>query len=444
MRRRAFVRRLSGGAAGLWVGTGSGLGRAEAAFAPGAPRPPLTVDGARLIRDFKALQRFGRNAQGGLDRTAYSDADLEAREFITLLLEEAGLSVRVDGAGNLIGRLPGTMDSEPWVIGSHIDSVPNGGHYDGQVGSMSAVEVGRRIAESDIRLSRPLEVMIFQNEEGGKTGSRALIGSVEDFELDLETASGFTIAEGIARLGGDPHNLDAVRKEPGSLAGFFELHVEQGGELEAQGLPIGVVEGIVGIRRWLVSVEGITNHAGTTPMARRTDAMVSGARFVARVDQVARSTPGTQVATVGRIQAFPGAPNVIPGRVELTLEIRDLAMEKINTIFSSLEAEAQAISRETGVHFDFEQFYESLAAPTAEEMRSHIERAARDLDLRFQRMPSGAGHDAQSMALLGPVGMIFVRSDGGISHAPEEHTPDSQIVAGANVLLGALLIADSE
>ena len=400
------------------------------------------VDGARLLQDFRALQAFGRNDAGGLDRLAYSDADLDARAFVADRMRAAGMTVRVDGAGNLIGRVEGSGGGPPWVIGSHIDSVPGGGHYDGQVGSMGALEVGRTIAEGP-PLTRPLDIMIFQNEEGGKTGSRALIGEVQPFELHLETASGYTIRDGIRRLGGDPDDLAGARMAPGSIAGFLELHVEQGGVLDAAGIPIGVVEGIVGIRRWTVTVTGTTNHAGTTPMDRRQDAMVAAARFITRVSERTRARPGTQVATVGRVQAVPGAPNVIPGRVELSLEIRDLAMETIDALRRDLDDEARRIGEETGTRFAFEEFYVSRAAPTTEPLRRHVESAATALGLESRRMPSGAGHDAQSMALLGPIGMVFVPSRGGVSHAPEEWTADAHVVAGADVLLGALLRADA-
>ncbi len=405
-------------------------------------RMPETVNRERLLETFRTLQRFGGNERGGLDRLAYSEADLAAREYLTGLLRQAGAAVHTDIAGNLVARLEGASSGPPWVVGSHIDSVPDGGHYDGQVGSVGSVEVVRRLAELDVELRRPLELLIFQNEEGGKTGSRALSGEVQPFELELETASGFTIAQGIDRLGGDASALASARRRPGSIAGFFELHVEQGGVLDGAGIPIGVVQGIVGIRRWTVTVTGFANHAGTTPMHQRRDAMVGAAGFIAAVNRITSDLPGTEVATVGRLQAFPGAPNVIPGRVTMSLEIRHLSMDAIAEHFDRLRAAAEDLGRETGTTFAFDEFYVSRAAPTTEDMRAHVRRAAEALDLRHHSMPSGAGHDAQSMARLGPVGMIFVPSVAGISHSPEEHTTDTDIVNGANVLLGAVLGAD--
>ncbi len=208
------------------------------------------------------------------------------------------------------------------------------------------------------------------------------------------------------------------------------------------GIDIGVVEGIVGIMRWNVTVDGMANHAGTTPMDQRRDAMVAAARFVDMVYTTVRSWPGTQVATVGRLVAEPGAPNVIPGRVTLSLEVRDLSMDKIQEVYRQLEGRSSGIGRATGTSFSFDRFYVSEAAPTAPRIRDLVETTARSLGLSTRRMPSGAGHDAQSMAHLGPVGMIFVPSVGGISHAPDEFTEPTDVTNGADVLLGTLLALD--
>jgi N-carbamoyl-L-amino-acid hydrolase len=390
-----------------------------------------------------ALATFGANAAGGIDRVAFSDANLEARDWIADLLSDAGFEPATDFAGNLIGRKAGSEPGlAPVMFGSHIDSVPGGGNFDGQVGSMGALEVATTLADAGYANRHPLEVAFFTNEEAGKTGSRALAGEVEAFELDLPTASGHTIGEGLRRMGGDPERLGEVTRAPGSLAAFLELHVEQGAILDQDAVDIGVVEGIVGIMRWNVTVDGMTNHAGTTPMDRRNDAMVGAARFVTSVHQIALALDGRHVATVGRLIAEPGAPNVIPGRVSMTLEIRDLSMERIEELFDALRDRAQQLESATGVTYSFERFYVSRAAPTDLRIRDMVEEASDSLGLSSQRMPSGAGHDAQSMALLCPVGMIFVPSVAGISHAPAEHTDLDDIVNGSNVLLRTLLEID--
>ena len=456
MDRRRFARLSLLGAAGSMV-----AGRPVAAASPAWARGPLPtdgsgrahgplharqvlrVDGGRLNARLSELARFGRNAAGGIDRVAFGDADLEARAWVSDLLREAGCEVSVDLAGNLLGRRPGAEPGRPpLMLGSHVDSVPGGGNYDGQVGVMGALETVTTLEDAGHRTAHPLEVLVFSNEEGGKTGSRALAGEVEPRELELPTASGYTIGEGLRRLGGDPDRLAEARREPGSATAFLELHVEQGNVLHADGIDIGVVEGIVGIMRWNVTVEGMTNHAGTTPMDRRRDAMVGAARFVDAVHTTTRGLPGRQVATVGRLAAEPGVPNVIPGRVTLSLEIRDLSMEGIERVFAALESDAGRIGAETGTSFSFDRFYVSRSAPTDPRIRDLVERSARGLGLSTLRMPSGAGHDAQSIALLAPVGMIFVPSVDGISHAPEEHTPPEDVTHGADVLLRTLLALD--
>jgi len=392
----------------------------------------------------RTLATFGANDAGGIDRVAFSDANIEALDWTAELLADAGFTTEIDLAGNLIARRAGT-DAEllPLMFGSHIDSVPGGGNYDGQVGSMGAVEAATVLAAAGHITRHPLEIAIFSNEEGGKTGSRALAGEVEAFELDLLTASGVTIGEGLRRLGGDPDRLGEARREMGSLAAFLELHIEQGAVLDVDGIDIGVVEGIVGIMRWNVTVDGVTNHAGTTPMDRRSDAMVGAARFVDLVHRTARGTSGRQVATVGRLIAEPGVPNVIPGRVTLTLEIRDLSMDGIERLFEAIRARAERIAAGSGTTFSFDRFYTSRAAPTDERIQESVATAAAELGLSARRMPSGAGHDAQSIALLAPVGMIFVPSVRGISHAPDEHTAPSDVTNGANVLLRTLLAIDA-
>ena len=409
-----------------------------------APQPP-TVDGDRLNAMLADFRRFGGGPDGGTTRLAYSDDDLACREYATGVMERAGLEVSVDLAGNLIGRRAGTdPDALPIIVGSHIDTVPAGGSYDGHVGSAAAIEVALTLRDRGIALRHPLEVVIFPNEEGGKTGSRALVGRVAPFELDIVTASGFTIGDGTARIGGDPARFAEAQREPGSMAGFLELHIEQGAFLEADGIQIGVVEGIVGIRRWNVTVTGMQNHAGTTPMSRRRDALVAAADVILAVNEVANAMPGRQVATVGRIEAVPGAPNVVPGVVRATIEIRDLEMDKIALVFAEIERRVRAIESDRDVTIALVHFYESLAAPTDPRFRDIVEESANALGYTSVRMPSGAGHDAQSMAELGPVGMIFVPSRAGISHSPDEYSAPDDITRGTNVLLGSVLALDLE
>lgn len=403
----------------------------------------LRVDGDRLNDTMTHMQSFGGTAGGGSTRVAYSDANKAALDYLAGLMRDAGLDTHIDAAGNLIGRRAGSnANLKPIMTGSHVDTVPNGGHYDGIVGVMAAIEVARTLHEQSVELRHPLEVVVWSNEEGGKTGSRAVMGSVTEDEFDLPSLGELTLGEGMRFLGGDPQALDAVARAPGDLAAYVELHIEQGAILDRAEIPIGVVEGIVGIRRWNVTVEGVANHAGTTPMDQRQDALYAAARFVTMVRRLITDVPGTQVATIGRIEAHPGAPNVIPGRATLSLEIRDLSMDKVGRLFEQIRLASETLGEETGTTITFDPFYESPAAPTDERISNLVADAAKALGLAYRRMPSGAGHDAQSLADIGPIGMIFVPSRDGISHAPTEFTSPEQITNGANVLLGTLLRID--
>jgi beta-ureidopropionase / N-carbamoyl-L-amino-acid hydrolase len=402
------------------------------------------VNGDRIQQHITALSKFGTNPEGGVSRVAFSDADIAGRDYIKKLMQDAGLTVRIDTAGNILGRREGSNAKlPPILIGSHIDSVPSGGNYDGDVGVLGAIEVAQTLQEQNVRLKHPLEVVVFADEEGGTVGSFAMIGQLQPAALDLMTHSGKTIRDGIRAVGGDPDRLSEAVRKTGDLKAYVELHIEQGAILDESDIDIGVVEGIVGIRWWDVTIEGVPNHAGTTPMNRRRDAMLSAAEFVLAVNRVATSIPGRQVATVGRIRAEPGAPNVIPGKVVLSLEIRDLAADKMAAVYDAVRAEADRIAQARQTPFTFTQLkVSSEPAPTDQRLQRIIAKAADSLKLTNKVMPSGAGHDAQEIAHIAPTGMIFVPSVGGVSHSPKEFTSQQDMANGANVLLQTVLAID--
>jgi N-carbamoyl-L-amino-acid hydrolase len=403
----------------------------------------VSVNGARLMDHINALAEFGKNPQGGVSRVAYSEADRLGREYVIKLMRAAKLDTSIDAAGNISGRRAGSDKTlKPLLVGSHIDSVPEGGNYDGVVGSLGAIEVAQTLAENNIITRHPFEVIILQNEEGGLIGSSAISGELTEKQLDLVSNSGKTIRDGIKFIGGDPTQLPSVKREKGSIAAYLELHIEQGGNLEADKVDIGIVEGIVGINHWDVSVEGFANHAGTTAMNNRRDALLAAAKFIEAVNRVVTSIPGRQVGTVGRIQAFPGASNVIPGKVILSLELRDLDAAKIQTLYQQIREEAEKIAQSNRVTFEFKDVGVNVPAPTEPRIRALIHQSAEELGLTTKLMPSGAGHDAQDMARLAPVGMIFIPSVGGISHSPKEFSRPEDIANGANVLLGTVLRVD--
>jgi len=409
-----------------------------------APPSDIRANPDRMEQRIKALSAYGANSDGGVDRVAFSEADLAGREYITSLMSEAGLAVRMDTAGNIIGRREGSDPDLPVIMfGSHIDSVPGGGNYDGDVGVIGAIEVAQLLHDNDIHTRHPLEVVSFTDEEGGLTGSRAMIGDIGDATLGVVSHSGLTIGEGIRAVGGDPDRLELAERKPGELKAFIELHIEQGAVLHEEDIDIGVVEGIVGIRWWDVTIEGFANHAGTTPMNRRFDAMVTAAEYILAVNKVATSMTGGQVATVGKLRAEPGAPNVIPGEVVLSLEIRDLSAEKMQQVFDEIvwEGERIADARSTPIRYE-EIDVAAPPAPTDDQMRRIISASADDLELSFKLMPSGAGHDAQDMVHIAPTGMIFVPSVNGISHSPKEFTSAEDMANGASVLFRTVLEID--
>jgi len=406
---------------------------------------PLRINNNRLNKHLSELSKFGNNEFGGVSRVAYSDADLNGREFVMKLMKTAGMDVHIDAGGNIIGTLAGkNNDLPPIAIGSHIDSVPEGGNFDGNVGSMSAIEVAQTLRESKHTLNHPLIVVIFQNEEGGLFGSKVMTSGLTELELELQSSSGYSIRKGIQRIGGNIDQLEKAKLKKNEWVAYVELHIEQGGILYNENLDIGVVQGIVGIKQWDVMVKGFANHAGTTPMDQRRDALYAAAQYVQAVHEIGKNTPGKQVATVGKIKSFPGAPNVIPGMVNASLEIRDLDGKKINSIYKNIKSSSENIAKNTGTEFKFKQTINIIPEPTNRRISWAINQAAQDLQLSSKFMPSGAGHDAQEMAVICPIGMIFIPSKEGISHSPKEYSSPKDIANGANVLLHTVLKLDEQ
>lgn len=409
-----------------------------------APRALVRVNGDRLNGWLTAFDRIGRTATG-INRVAYSEADLAGRAFTFDLMRRAGITPRVDALGNTYARLAGTSSTlPPILIGSHVDSVTDGGNFDGAVGSFAAIEVARTLQEQRIRLRHPLDVVVWQNEEGGTIGSKFAIGELgSDADLDRVARSGRTIREGIAVIGGNVAQRATAVKQRGDFACYIELHIEQGGLLEKAGLQVGVVQGIVGLRWLEVTITGMSNHAGATPMDQRHDAMLAAAKFTVAVNDAIRSEPGRQVATVGRLVATPNTTNIIANQVVLTIDLRDLDQDTINRFTGRFEALAREIGAATGTTFAFRTTVDAAPAIADTRVMGWIEASTTALGLTMQRMPSGAGHDAQEMARIAPMGMIFIPSIGGISHSPKEFSKAEDITNGANVLCNAVIAADA-
>lgn len=431
MHRRKFIGSVAGGA----------LGRASAATVP-------RIDASAIQAHLTALSVFGRPAGGtfhsGVSRIGYSDADIAGRRFVTELMKNADANVRVDAAGNIFAERPGAEPSLPPVLfGSHIDSVPHGGNFDGDLGSLAAVQILRVLHESRIPTRRPLTAVVWACEEAtfagaSLNGSRAAAGKLLPGELS-HVSSGLVKAEAIRRIGGDPSRIDNARIVRGAYHAYVELHIEQGGTLARDGVPVGVVNGIVAVDRYDVIVSGFANHAGTTPMQDRQDALVAAARLTLAVRETVLSEAGEQVGTVGHFDVSPNAANVIPGEVKMSIELRDLSSAKLGRLAETIRGRARAIATETRTAIRMTQVVHNESATAASEVQRAIEAAANKLRLDSRHLPSGAGHDAQMMATLMPMGMIFVPSAGGISHSPKEFTSPRDCANGANVLLETVL-----
>jgi N-carbamoyl-L-amino-acid hydrolase len=402
----------------------------------------LRINLPRLRRDLEALGEIGKTPDGGVWRSSFSEADLEARRWYQRRLQEAGLSHWVDAAGNIYARV-GDAGSAV-VAGSHLDSVPNGGRFDGALGVLAAVECLRTIRESGLRPKRPIEAVAFTDEEGrfgGFVGSYAVIGHMSDDEVrrrrDLQ---GVSLAEAMQRAGLDPRRIGEARRAPEDIKAYVELHIEQGPVLEALDVPIGVVQGIVAGSRTWITFRGRADHAGTTPMAMRKDAFLGAADFGLRArEMVLAEGSGTTVGTVGVLELKPGASNIVPESAFLTLDLRDLSWEVLQRLLERTRAIAHEVAERWGLEVTVERMRVSEPAQMSPRIQTVIDEAARELGLKTHWMNSGAGHDAQVMAKITEAGMIFVPSRQGRSHSPAEFTDWEHIEHGANVLLHTLL-----
>jgi len=405
------------------------------------------VDPQRLRGTLEKLSEFGRNPEGGVIRLGFSETDLAAREYVAGLMKQAGLQVHVDPAGNIFGLRAGSEKLPILLFGSHIDSVFHGGNFDGDVGSMGAIEVIRALNDGSAKTRHPLEVVIWANEEGnhfglGTLGSGVAAGVLGPEILERKDDQGLTLADWLRRYGQDPSHLTDARISRGALAAFLELHIEQGPNLDESKIPIGVVQGIVGLKRWKCVTTGFANHAGTTPMNRRKDALAAASKDVLVVRDVVRAEAGRQVGTVGYMRAEPGAINVIPGRAEFPVELRDLDTAKIDRLWKRIHERFKQTDNEENVETDCTLLEDVEPARADPAFQNVVRDAAKSLGLETMDLPSSAVQDAQQIAKIAPMGMIFVPSRDGISHNPKEFTSWQDVGNGAEVLYRVVLLLD--
>jgi N-carbamoyl-L-amino-acid hydrolase len=401
------------------------------------------VHGDRLNHNLDTLAEIGKLPQGGVRRISFSQEDQLARQLVKNWMTEAGMTTCTDAAGNLIGRYPGRKDLPSLATGSHIDTVPSAGKYDGTLGVLAGIEVVRALKFNDIMLDHPVEVIVFTDEENTMIGGKAMAGTHQPDPTYYQTKDGLTIQERLKRVGGDWEAIASARRSRKDMAAFVELHVEQGGVLESQKAEIGVVEGVVSMNRYTLSVTGSPNHAGTTPMNMRQDALVAASQIVLTVNQLANYLPGDQVATVGMMNVWPNATNIVPGRVDLSLDIRDLYTENVQALVKRLVEQIDAIANQTGTKIEMEQTLNAEPSLSSPQIMNAITEASQEQGLRHMKLPSRAGHDAQEMGRITDMGMIFVPSRGGISHSEDEFTPPEQCTQGADILLSTLMKLDA-
>jgi len=400
----------------------------------------------RIQKDFDALARLGGCAEGGCTRLAFSDEDMAARDWLVSAMTAAGLSVRIDAVGNICGRREGDTDLPAVMLGSHLDTVPEGGHYDGVVGVLAALEVARALNLQNVSTRRPVEVVNFSAEESSRfglatIGSKAMIGQLSVAVLKkLCDDRGQTLYRVLLDRGLAPDDLASAALIPGQVHAFLELHIEQGPVLEDAGVPIGVVTAIAAATRFKVVIEGHADHSGNTPMTMRKDALAAASELVLAVEQIAGQEAGPHtVGTVGALTVAPGAMNVIPGRVELWIDLRDIDSASKSVAVQRVMEAMTRIAEKRGVKIGHELICDDQPVVLSAKIRAEITAAVKTSGLASIDLPSGAGHDAMNMAAVTESGMIFIPSIDGISHNVAERTRMEDVFFGTQLLLAATL-----
>ena len=402
----------------------------------------LRIDADELQAHIDQLGSIGRHPEGGLYRGLYDDAWAEAMALVRGWLEEIGLETRVDAVGNLYGRLAGKATGDVVMTGSHVDTVKQGGKYDGALGIHAAIAAVKALSEAHGQPERPLEVLVTCEEEGSRFpcnfwGARAIVGAIQPQETDrILDADGDTIGAAMRQRGLDPARISEAERQ--DVAAFIESHIEQGAILESEGYPLGVVSTITGQRQLRVLLKGRQDHAGTTPMDLRKDAVAGAAAIIERVTSEASAMGRPAVATVGRIVARPGAINVVPAECEFSIDARHSEPNPLRQLLSSIDSICMEVARDRGLALEVETLMDHEPVPMDREVRGVLEQTIQQMGLGYLVMPSGAGHDSEIIAQRFPTAMLFVPSRDGRSHTPDEYTPVDEIVPGVRALAGAL------
>ncbi|WP_349729366.1 Zn-dependent hydrolase [Peribacillus frigoritolerans] len=391
----------------------------------------------RIKKQINDLSEFTSTPGKGTTRLTYSKEDVLTRNYIKNKMMETGLTVKEDGLGNIFGKLEGTLKDAPSVlIGSHFDSVPNGGAYDGPAGVIVALEVAALFAENQLTPKYPMEIVALIEEEGarfggGLMGSRGIVGTLsEESFKNLRDKEGITTIEAMSKIGLD--SSLPKRRNPKSIKAFLELHIEQGPILEEKNIPIGIVEAIVGLTQFEVTIEGKAGHAGTTPMDRRTDALVAAAQIISQLPSLAIEEGEGTVITTGRLHVLPNGANVIPNKVEFSIDIRSSKEEHINNVIKRMKELIESY-HEQGIHTTAEQVLYMPPKVLSDEIKALLKDKSSDMEIPYCSINSGAGHDAMVFSDVTDVGMLFVPSKSGLSHCPEEWSDARHIANGVQI-----------
>ena len=405
---------------------------------------PYFVNAERLKTDIENLAQIGRREGSGLFRMAFSDGDIEGRQWFMERLQQSGLDIYEDGAANIHGRLNWDNQTPSVMTGSHLDTVPGAGHLDGALGVLVGLECLRRIKEENLSLQYPLEVVAFSDEEGrfgGMLGSQAIAGkhTPESIESAIDL-NGIRLVDAMKQQGYDAMQALHARRNPKSIHAFIELHIEQGPILDQMGFSVGLVDSIAGLFKWEVSLIGTPNHAGTTPMHMRNDAFQALAEFSSQIQRVLDENGSERsVATIGKVDISPGAANVVPGKVVFSLEARDTDPRVLNDLRNAFRRALSAIARRSNVMFEFTVLSEIDPVKCDVGLIKEMKKVADNLKIPSLQMASGAAHDTQFIASITRAAMIFVPSKDGRSHSTAEWTDMEHIEKGANVLLNTLV-----
>ena len=403
------------------------------------------VSGERIAKRLGDLSKIGLTSQHGVSRVGFSPLEQQAKELVMNWMRDAGMIVTQDGAGNVVGRIAGlNNDADSIASGSHVDSVPEGGHFDGPLGVITALEVAESWKDQGITPTKPYEVYIFTDEEGtrfngGLTGSRAMTGALDmETQVTLKDADGFTFEEVLATTGKTSEGFTQAKPETLGIERFIEVHIEQGKKLEQANLPVGIVKGIAGPSWTEIIYEGKAGHAGNTPMDDRQDALTAACELILYIENSPLLVSTTGVATVGKMQVEPNGANVIPGKVTLITDIRDIEEHSRDQIVSNVVNKAQEIATSRNVEVTITEKMRTPPVPIGDEMTRILNSVFDEMKINKQYLVSGAGHDAMMLGAHIPVAMIFTRSKDGVSHNPAEWTTLTDCTISAHVLKQAI------